>query len=285
MSGTAAVRVLVSSAENIGSLPQVFNRLDAAINDPFSDLAAIGDILAEDSGLSARLLRIANSAMFNFPGRIETVTRAITVVGTKQLRDLVLATSVISLFKDIAPELVDMESFWRHSIGAGIAARAIATYRRESNIERHYVMGLLHDIGRLLIFIARPAEASASLRRCRDGGMLLYQAEREVLGFDHSSVGDELMRLWRLPESLREPVALHHMPARGGRFAEEAATVHVADVLANALGLGSSGEHSVPPLDLGAWGRLGLPASAIAVLVRQVEKQYEDAVEIFLGGQ
>lgn len=273
---------LVARCNAITSLPVIYQRLDEAINDPYSNLSHIADILLEDSAMSARLLRLANSAMFSFPSRVETVSRSITIIGTKQLRDLVLATSVIEVFKNIPQEYVSMESFWRHSIATGISARVIATYRREANVERFYVLGLLHDIGRLLMYLQIPELANQAIVLSASSQIPLYQAERQLLDFDHAAVGSELLRKWRLPVSLQEGVAYHHTPHLATRYSEDAATVHIADIVANAFKMGSSGEPTVPPFVPQAWERLGLPVDQLPYIAEQLEAHYSAAVDIFL---
>ena len=137
---------IVRKSFDIYSLPTIYEKLDREINDPLSNLEDMANILLDDSGLSARILKLTNSAMYNFHSKDDTITRAITIIGTTQLRDLALATSVVSLFKGIDSSILDMEDFWKHSIAVGIAARVIATYRSEPNVERFYLMGLLHDV-------------------------------------------------------------------------------------------------------------------------------------------
>lgn len=273
---------LVTYCSGITSLPVIYQRLDEAINDPYSDLSKIADILSEDSSLAARLLRLANSAMFCFPSKVDTVSRAITIIGTKQLRDLVLATSVIELFNKIPEEHVSMESFWRHSIATGIAARIIATYRREANVERFYVLGLVHDIGRLIMYLQIPEMANRAIESSTVNEIPLYRAEQELLNFDHAAVGKELLAKWKLPKSLQEGVAYHHVPTRAKIYPEEAAVVHIADIIANAFNMGSSGEPTVPPFVEQAWNRLGLTVDQLPHIAEQLETQYSAAVEIFL---
>lgn len=274
---------LIDRCKSIATLPAIYQRLDDAINDPYSDLARIAKILSEDTSLSARLLRLANSAMYNFPSHVETVSRAITIIGTKQLRDLVLATSVIELFRQIPKEYVSMESFWRHSIATGICSRVIATYRREVNVERFYVLGLLHDIGRLVIYLQVPEQAQQAIEHARRERLPLYLAERALLEFDHATVGSELLSNWKLPASLQEGVRHHHTPQSALRYPEYAATVHLADIIANAFKMGCSGEPSLPPFVAQAWERLGLEIEQLPLIVEQVETQYSAAVDIFLG--
>jgi HD-like signal output (HDOD) protein len=188
------------------SLPIIFNRLNEAVNNPRMSIADIGRIISEDVGLSARLLKIANSALYGFPAKIDTISRAVTIIGTQQLRDLALATVVLKIFKGIPPHLIHLEKFWLHSIACGITARILATYRRESNVERFFVAGMLHDVGRLLLCLKCPESMQECLMRAHEGGSTLVEVEKEVLGTDHAAVGGALVRHWSLPPSLEEVV-------------------------------------------------------------------------------
>jgi putative nucleotidyltransferase with HDIG domain len=265
---------------SVSSLPGIYLRLSEVVADPRSSASDVGRVIAEDPGLTARLLKLVNSAMYGFPQPIETVSHAISIVGTAQLQDLALATSVIRLFANLPPGLVTMDSFWRHSVATGVIARALATRRREPNVERFFVAGLLHDIGRPVLFTQVPDQSRAAMGRSAETGVPLFFAEQAILGFDHTHVGQALLDLWKLPPALREAVAHHHYPDRAKRFPIETATVHVADVIANALEFGTSGEKAIPPFLPAAWNQLGLPASVIPDLVEEAERHYEAAVQI-----
>ena len=266
----------------VPSLPEVFLRLDEAINSPRCSLGDIGDILKEDTGLSGRLLKIANSPFYNFPSKIDTITRALTLVGTQQLRDLVLATSVMKLFRDIPQELVDMEHFWRHSIACGVTARVLATYLREGNGEYYYLSGILHDIGYLIIYLQLPEQALELLEESADSGKLLNTLERDRFGFDHADVGGALLEHWSLPPRLLQPTKYHHRPGNAEDYPLESAVLHMADVLVHGMQLGYSGERRIPWLDAQAWRRVGVSVNSLPVLMQQIETQYHDAVDVFL---
>lgn len=274
---------LVKGAVKLVSLPEVFIHLNEAINNPYNNLSDIAAIISDDTGLAARMLRVANSAMFNFPSPVTTITHAVTIVGTRQLKDLVLATYAIQAFKDIPPDLVDMKSFWQHSIACGIAARVIASYRREPNIEHFYVLGLLHDIGLLIIYQELPELASTILRKCREQNQILYICEDEELTYTHSHVGQLLLREWKFPGAAQEVVGYHHRPQLAVCYPDEVAIIHVADIIATALQMGEGGEHLVPPLMPEAWERISLPVSLLGDIIKQIDCQYNDAVELFLS--
>jgi HD-like signal output (HDOD) protein len=257
----------------IASLPVIYTRINDVTNDPRKSMADISKVISEDSGLSARLLRIVNSAFYNFPSRVETISRAVTIVGTQQLRALALATSVLNLFKGVPATLVNMESFWKHSITCGLAARAIAAYRREPNTEFFFTAGVMHDIGRLIMFTRIPEESKAAMVLAKEKSELLYIAEREVIGFDHAAVGRALVQLWKLPSSLEEVVAFHNHPSGATRYPVETGVIHLADIIAHTMRAGTSGESFVPPLYRNSWETIGLNPSILTTTVDQVELQ------------
>jgi len=273
---------LVKNVESVVSLPTIFTRIDELINSPDSNLTDIADVISEDPGLAVRLLKVANSAMFNFPAEIDTITRAITVIGTRQLRDLVLATKVISVFKNIDSETINMEEFWKHSIATGIMARILASLRREPNTEYYYLLGLLHEVGRLVMYMEIPDLMSRAVTNSVENNVALHQSELSVIGFDHSMVGAELMDAWNLPESMRDAICYHHRPSLSLNYADDAGIIHVSDLIVNALELGSSGESDIPQLDEQAWESLDLSQFVLPDAVDQLENQYNEAVDIFL---
>lgn len=273
---------LVENSDGIPSLPVIFSQINEAVDDPRSSMRDIGNIISTDQSLSARLLRLVNSAFFGFPSKIDTISHAVTIIGTNQLRDLALATSIIHLFKGVPADLVDMKSFWRHSIGCGIASRILSSYHCEPNIEHFFVSGLLHDIGRLVLFMKNSDQTKEILSRANESADLLYRVEREVMGFDHADVGGLLLKKWRLPSSLEKPVKYHHCPSRAPEYKNDSAIVHVADLIANAMEMGSSGERLVPPLDELSWDGLGLSSSILRPLTKQVDQQYSDTVDLLL---
>lgn len=271
---------LVQGSVKLSSPPLIYNRLMEVINHPRGGAGDVANVVREDPALTARLLKIVNSAFFSFPQRIDTVSQAVTVVGTSQIRDLALATSVVEMFEDVPPDLVDMESFWRHSLACGSAARTLAGLRREGNVERFFVAGILHDLGKLVIYLKCPDEARKAMEEAAATNTLLHQAERNVLGFDHTQVGEALLDVWTMPMSLREAVHYHHNPRRASRYPVETAAVHVADVMANALEFGNAGERFVPPISPDAWDALGIDAALIPSSIEKMERNYRSAVQL-----
>lgn len=274
-------RELVTGTIEIASLPEVFLKVNEMIDSPRYSSADIGRVIAQDTALSARLLKIANSVFYGFPSQIDTISRAITIIGTRELRDLILAASVMRVFKGLPNDLVTMEDFWRHSICSGLAARSLATQRGEHFVERFFVAGLLHDIGSLLVYRKLPELAREALLRARHNNIPLHRAEQDVMGFDHAAVGAEILRTWKLPEHLQEAAEFHHAPARAQRFPSDTALVHIADAVADTLQYGNSGDPIVSPINPEAWQLADLADDTIAAVISEVEQQFTTVFELF----
>ncbi len=270
---------LAKKSSTLASLPAVFIRLNEAVNNPLSSVNQIARIISEDAGLSARLLHIANSALYQYPARIDNIAVAATVIGTEQLRDLALATSVLTIFKNIPADLVHMEHFWCHSIACGVAAKTMGAFHQEHALERFFLAGVLHDIGRLVIFQTCGEEARLILEKSRREGKHLFETEKEILGFDHAEVGGLLLERWKIPNNLVEMVSCHHDPNKAQRGLHESSLIHLADILVHAMQLGNSGERFVPAIEDIAWKCNEFSREDLRPIMAQVALQYDDLVE------
>jgi putative nucleotidyltransferase with HDIG domain len=277
---------LIKKNDRLATLPDVYYRLNETIHDPDCTFDDIGEIICTDTALTARLLRIVNSAYYGFSNRVETVTHALSIIGTDQLSQLVLASSVLSRFSGIPQEIYNMESFWRHSLGCGLAARALASLSGESNVERFFVAGLLHDIGRLVMCIKLPDQVREVLKRARETGHPLHKEEKKMFGYDHAEVGGKLVKSWLLPERLEESIRFHHSSDKTINYPVEAATVDLANGIAHSMQLGDSGEVAVLPLNQKAWKTLSLPENLYLPMVKEkIEEQFEEVTRVFLQKQ
>lgn len=268
------IKNMIKNAGKMAALPATYIRLGQVIDHPYSSARDIARVISEDTSLTARLLQLANSALFNFPKRIETIDAAISLLGTLQLRELALATAVVELFSGIPQNLVDMESFWSHSLACGICARLLAQERHESNVDKYFAAGLLHDIGSMLIYLTRPVESKTILTQHGQTGEEIHSIEMAQLGFDHAAAGAALLEHWNLPDCHIEAVAYHHKPTAARRFPLEADFVHIADIIVNAMQYGSSGEKNVPTLAEEAWFVLGFKPDCLAQLIDNLDTQF-----------
>ena len=140
-------QLLIKDSLEIFSLPDIYFQVAEMIKDPRFSAEDMGQVISKDPGLSARLLRVVNSSFYGFQAKVDTISRAITIVGIEDLQNLVLATSVIDKFSHIPSELVDMTDFWLRSVHCGVIARLLAKENSVLHCERLFLTGLLHDLG------------------------------------------------------------------------------------------------------------------------------------------
>lgn len=266
----------------IASPPGIYFQLREVIDDPDGTFEDIGRVISNDPALAARLLKIVNSAFYGMSAKVETIPHALMIIGSDQLSELALATSVVSKFKGIPKELFDLKGFWIHSLGCGIAARLIAAHKSHEHPEKLYLAGMLHDIGKLVLLKENPEVYQNVLVKANQSeDKSLLQVEKEALHYTHAQVGGILLKEWRLPPGLSNAVNYHHEPLKAKTHGREASIVHVADFLMYEMELGRSGEPSIPTLQPEALKLLDLTPDFIKETKTQVEEQTLEAADLF----
>ncbi|WP_422126413.1 HDOD domain-containing protein [Thioalkalivibrio sulfidiphilus] len=277
------IQDLLKDLSALVSPPEIIIRLRQDMESPKNTAESLAKIVMQDPNLSARILHMANSAMYGLNHRIETVSRAISIIGQRALYHLALAVSATKTFSKLPSELVNIAVFWRHSVFTALIARNLAQRCHVLHPERLFVGGLLHDIGSLVLYHRYPDILRDSLLAARGNEEVLAQQERELIGFDHAEVGGALMEMWGLPESLQQAVAFHHRPGATANNME-VAIVHLADTLANRTDQGSFSEFgafaSMP--HPGVWKTLGLDEDITEDLWRDVNLQFMETLHVIL---
>ncbi len=276
---------LVAKTGDLVSLPEAYLKARRILAEPRFSMRQLADVVSLDPGLTARLLRIVNSAFFGVATRVATVSRALTLLGTQQIHDLILATSVTRAFGQITAKDVDMPSFWRNSVFCGTVARMLADYRGVHDSERLFVAGLLHRVGHLLMYKHIPGLAQQALLASREQDCELFRAERKLIGCDYAQVGAELLASWRLPEGLQEAVRFHPEPKLALEFPREASFVHIAALVTDASF--PEPEFEAAPFDVqvapSAWEQTGLSPAVLPEVVEAAAAQLELAVDLFVS--
>ncbi len=275
---------LIHDDPRLASLPGIYYEFREAAQDPELNFAGVEKIILKDPHLTAHLLKIVNSAFYSFSSKIETISHAVSVVGAEQLSYLVLSTVVMDKFKGIPEDVMNMDSFWRHSIACGLVSQKLVKYRGESDSEKYFIAGLLHDIGRLILCMKIPDRTWEIHIQSKSDNRALHLTEVQELGFDHAQLGGALLKQWNLPQVYQEVVEYHQNPTQAPHFSHEAAYCHLADIIANTLKLGCSGESLVvPELEEETWARVCPPQKiSLAVIKDEIEEVFEETARAFL---
>jgi len=271
---------LVSGFLHLASLPAVVIRVNEILDSPHYSAQDVGDVISKDPAMSVRLLKIVNSPFYGFTSSIDTISRAITIIGIEDLRDIIFSSSVATIFKGVPNDLVDMETFWRHSIYCAVIARLLASHLQLPNRERYFLSGLLHDIGALVIYHRLPELAREALSQVKFNDAELTSEERKLLGFDHAQVGAELLRNWRLPENLITAVENHHNSDYNSDHQAEVQITYLANCIANNTPHARSSDTKHPALDSLSWTLPGLSLDILRQTMIEAESQFEQTLHM-----
>ncbi|MGR9099949.1 MAG: HDOD domain-containing protein [Gammaproteobacteria bacterium] len=254
----------------------IYVELNKIFADETKSMADVGKVIEKDPGLSARLLKIVNSAFYGFPCQISTITRAITLIGVRELQNLILTTLIIDKFCKLPGGMLSMKEFWSVSLRCGLIAKELAQHRNIAEAaESIFICGLLHDMGLLVLYrripeLARQAGLMAEFRGIED-----IRAEKEVIGFDRYQVGSELARHWKLPEIITQTINNHSQTQLPQKYPLESAIVKLACEISKStafpFGFAQSKE----------WRLLRLSNGVVETAIAEANGQFEITYQTF----
>jgi HD-like signal output (HDOD) protein len=238
-----AVQKVVNRLKDIPTLPSVIHKIIEIVDSPNTSASDLNKAISMDQALSAKVLKLVNSAFYGFPKKIETLTQAIVILGFNTVRSLALSISMVDFLTGRpGKHQLNYSEFWKHSIGVSIMARAIAKKAFPPLAEESFVAGLLHDIGVLIFDQFLPNEYGSAIALMHEEKIPLYQAEQKALQITHCDVGRMLAVKWNLPDTLLHAIAYHHNPSPSRDHFAITAVIHAANVGAKLLKLGGTGD-------------------------------------------
>ncbi|TVQ99401.1 MAG: HDOD domain-containing protein [Desulfovibrionales bacterium] len=196
-----------------------------------ASLEDIARIIEKDQGLTVRILTMANSAYYGLQSQVSSIHRAVILLGLKEIRRLVLLLNIRSLERRLDPDLFDVAAHWRHQVTVGHAAKIMATHTPDIDPGELFTIGLLHDLGKVIIALYRPQDWRIILELSATKNLPLFIAEDAYWGLDHALIGSMTLKSWFLPASLTEPINWHHAPELAQGYAVQARMIRLVDVL------------------------------------------------------
>ena len=276
----AQVKQLLTTDLKLPSLPTIFSEINEAVKNPKCSGKDIADIVSKDPSLSARLLKIVNSAYYGLSEKVESLNYAAMALGTRQVSSLALGITVVNYFKGITNPKINMEAFWHHSVASGIAAKTLAARMSGVVSDRVFIGGLLHDIGWLVFLNTIPDECNLVFQKAKLLGLNVFQIEKKFFGMTHADFGSELATAWNFSEPITALIRHHHDPFKK-KPPKEIALVHFANWFIDAIGIGFSGDRTIPRLNMNAWNALEIPDSVLAPTVKQIDRQMLETIKFF----
>ena len=277
---TLSISEAVKSIRDLPSLPAVVIELLGNLDQEDTSTKRLGEKIAQDQALAAKTLRLANSSFYGMQCKVTTVPQAIAILGFNSVRTLVTAAAVVGKFSGSAECNFDFQIFWRQSIATALCAKALARHKNV-NQDQAFMAGLLHDIGRLVLVTHSPtlyAEVAAH-RTAQDCSV--FEAERAILGIDHTMVGRALAEYWKFPLPMQKAIENHHRSETQEK-GSLASLIFMADTIAYALDLCGDDDAMVPLVPPAVWNGLGLGKDVLMNIFKETETQFEETCQILV---
>jgi putative nucleotidyltransferase with HDIG domain len=275
---TITLEQAVANIRDLPTLPLIVTELISSFEQADVSVGELAAKVSQDQALTAKTLRLANSSFYGLQCKVKTIDQAIAVLGFDSVRALITAAGIIGNIPPNAAAAFDFAKFWRHAIGTALCAKSLARLSK-CNQDFAFVSGLLHDIGRLVLVTRFPAEYGAAMahRAAQDGDML--DAERGVLGLDHTVVGRALAQHWKFPEVIQRAIANHHAPMPQD-MGDIPSVVHVANAIVHGLDLAGQEDERVPFISQAAWDSLRIDAAGLRRVFSETESEFEEACQV-----
>lgn len=242
-SSMITIEDIVRKTPDLPSIPAAALRVIRETDSSTSSAGSVAHILAQDQALSVRVLRLANSAYYGMSRKIADLSEAVIVLGMRSIRNLAMVASTYPwMVRPLAGYCLGPRQLWTHSFGVAIGAQSIAEKAKLPSVESAFTAGLLHDLGKVALSIWLENKVAALIALANRDGLTFDQAERKVLGFDHTEVGQYMAEQWNLPDTLVNAIRYHHEPNLCYPHCKVVDCVHVADYLTMTMGFGLGGD-------------------------------------------
>lgn len=228
ITGSLDIKKVIDKIKELPTLPDVVFKVNEVVNNPNTSASDLEQVISRDQAIAAKVLKLVNSAFYGLPGRVDTLSRAIPLLGFSTVRNIVLSLSMF----DITPiENFDIKAFWRHSFSTSIVARTMAIADGIPEAETFSLAGLLHDLGKVMLIQHYAKEYQKVIDLMNKKKIQFLQAERTLYSIDHAQVGGILGEKWGFPANITASIAFHHNPEPSGDFIDFVGIIAAANVL------------------------------------------------------
>ncbi len=274
-------RELKGIIKEIPTLPVIYQELFQKMQDPDVSVPQIAEIITKDQALTAKVLHLVNSAFYGYHKQINTISRAVVILGFQAVRSAALAISVFDYFKDEESNTqINMEKFWKHSIAVASICKVLAPVLKIQQAEEAYVVGLLHDAGKLIEKRYFPEDFDEVCYAANELHLSWFECERALFQAHHALIGKTIFRQWEFPAKVVDAVNCHHKPITSVKAPHLASLVHLADYLSYQMDFGAPGAWPPKECSLDALKLLGYSLGDFELHRSDVEEEIERSMEI-----
>ncbi len=264
------IQKILSDIDDIPPFSQIATKALKLINNPKSSAVDIGRVISYDQALTAKVLRMANSAYYGFPKEVTTVGEAIVILGYDTLKSIVLALSMRKFYDHpVKGYGLQKGELWRHSVACALTAKFIGNHVNYSNPEEPFVAGLLHDVGKLILSEYVKDEYEKIMNMVTLRNVTFLDAEKAILGFDHQEMGVRVSEKWNFPDKIIEAIGFHHQPTGAEIDPLLTSIVHIADFICLSLGIGIGADGMLYALEGKALEIAGISSTEIDGLISE----------------
>ncbi len=270
------IKKQLAQIEELPTLSLVAQKVISLTKDPKSSAADLQKVIKADTALTAKVLKIVNSAYYGFPSSITSISQAIVILGFKTVRNLAMSVSIL---ENVFKNATGYEDIWEHSVVTAITSQTVAEKFKYINVEEVFIAGIIHDIGKIILSTYFPETMKEVLEYSSDHSITFYEAEKQILDTNHALIGGWLLRRWEFPQSLINAIKYHHS---FNKILEDDIVkyVYFGDIVARLMGY-SSGDNVVSTIDFEIWKKSGLTVSILRDIINDSKKLINNAKGFF----
>jgi putative nucleotidyltransferase with HDIG domain len=282
-------KTIVKAVTDLPTPSAVYRRICEVMDDPDSSVADISEVLKLDPAISSKVLRLANSAYTGIPNTVSSLHNAIVLLGTKKIQSLVIASGLLSVFRNRKITSFSLEQFWKHSVTVALISESIAKHlKRYGSIDENEAFSgaILHDIGKLVIGYYYPDILSLAYEKSIEEKIAFFQAEEDLMS--HFKIGEMLAEHWSFPPDLKAVISFHHFPDKAQEHLNLISIVHVSDVMVHILGCPIMVGEIDPLISEAALKAIELPPERLSVIAEHAiddRKRLETILQMFSSQQ
>lgn len=279
------IEKILAKIDSVPTLPVIAAKLASVLQDKKSSAQQVAQIIKNDQALTAKVLKLVNSAYYGFSQKISTIQHATTILGFNMLSSIALGVSIFDVLKSSdSKDIIDPEQFWKHSLGVAVCSRLLAEKIKSKESDTVFVAGLIHDIGKIIIEQYLKEEFIQIIKILKSKKCSISESEKEILGVDHTYIGSVVANFWQLPTTLVDSIKFHHSynSALNQRSASlnTTAIVHFADILVKTQMFGFSGDKIIPNLIKEYWLVLNIKKEEVESIISKLPTELEKSLEI-----
>lgn len=273
---------IIQGVDSFPTLPTIYQALSDVIANPRSTTDDAAHVIQQDQACTSKILQTANSPIYSIHGKVDSISNAIFYIGFEEVKNLVIALSILDLFKKTeSTDFFNPIDLWKHSIGVGVTTKIIGDYFGIKKVGNYFVSGIMHDIGKLFFIRYFHQEYGKVSSYAMENKITMREAETQKMGISHTNVGGLLCDKWKLPPSIKNAIKNHHTGIVGGKVDSLTGCVHIANIFAKILEFGNSGDQIIQQSNFEVLNSLSINNEMFTNILPKINIDYETSLTLF----